>query len=202
MFGELISWVRETLDSAGQHPVSAYTAVAIGAMVEGEILFVTAALLVSRGVLDPLGVALAGTVGASVGDQLYFYLLRGRLNRWLARFPRLANRGAKLIQRVRRNETVTVLMLRFSPGLRIALAAACAYAGVPAVKFSILNTFTCLIWAVSLLMLIVWFGPAVLGRVGISGWWAALIPAVIIVVLFKWIGHEEKEELNEKTSAL
>lgn len=158
-------------------------------MLEGEVVFVTAALLVSRGILDPFAVALAGTLGASVGDQIYFYLLRGRLRRWLDRFPAIARRGEKLVRRVRRHETLTVLMLRFSPGLRIALAAACAYAGVPAVKFSLLNTFTCLIWATGLLALVAWFGPAVLTRLGISGWWGALIPAVVIVIVVKWMGR-------------
>lgn len=176
----------------------AYVAVLLGAMLEGEIIFVAAATLVSRGQLDPLGVALAGACGAAVGDQFYFYILRGRLHRWLNRFPTIARRGARLTRRVRRNETVTILVIRFSPGLRIALAAACAYASVPRLKFSLLNGFTCLVWATSLLALVAWFGPNVLGRLGISGWWGALIPAVIIVVLFRWIAHEEKEELEER----
>lgn len=176
--------------------VLAYLTILLAAALEGEIIFVTAATLVSRGVLDPVAVALAGAAGAAVGDQFYFYVLRGRLRRWLDRIPAVARRGAKLTRRVRRNETLTVLVLRFSPGLRIALAAACAYAGVPALKFSALNGFTCLVWAASLLGLVAWFGPAVLGRLGISGWWAAIIPAALIVVLFRWIGKEEKEELE------
>ncbi len=175
----------------------AYFVVLFGAMLEGEIVFVTAAALVSRGELDPVGVALAGAMGAAVGDQFYFYALRGRLNRWIDRFPAVARRGGKLARRVRRNETLTVLMIRFSPGLRIAMSAACAYANVSALKFSMLNAFSCLIWASSLLGLVAWFGPTVLGRLGISGWWAALLPAVLIVIVFRWIGHEEKEELEQ-----
>jgi len=176
----------------------AYLAVFVGAFLEGEIVFVTAATLVSRGQLDPVGVVIAGACGAACGDQIYFYALRGRLNRWLERFPAVARRGAKLTRRVRRNETLTILAIRFSPGLRVALSVACAYAGVPALKFSLLHAFTCLVWATSLLGLVAWFGPAVLGKLGISGWWAALIPAVIIVIAFKWIGHEEKEDLEHK----
>lgn len=175
----------------------AYVVVFLAAMLEGEIIFVTAATLVSRGQLDPIGVALSGALGAAVGDQFFFYVLRGRLNRWLDRFPAIAKRGAKLTRRVRRSETLTVLMIRFSPGLRVALAVACAYAQVPRLKFSLLNGFTCVLWASGLLSLVAWFGPTVLGRLGISGWWAALIPAILIVVVFRWIGHEEKEELEQ-----
>jgi len=88
-------------------------------------------------------------------------------------------------------------MIRFSPGLRIAMSVACAYANVPALKFTLLNGFTCLLWASGLLALVAWFGPTILGRLGISGWWAALIPAVLIVLVFRWVGHEEKEELDQ-----
>lgn len=175
-----------------------YLGIMLAAAIEGEIVFVAAAALVSQGRLDPLSVTLAGAAGAALGDQFYFYALRGRLNRWLDRFPAIARRGARLTRRVRRNETLTVLAIRFSPGLRIALSAACAYAGVPALKFSLLNGFTCLIWATSLLALVAWFGPSVLGRLGISGWWAAVIPAILIVIIFRWIAHEEKEEMDIK----
>jgi membrane protein DedA with SNARE-associated domain len=171
----------------------AYVAVLLAAVLEGEIVFVAAAALVSRGRLNPVGVALAGAAGAAIGDQFYFYMLRGRLNRWLDRFPAIARRGSRLTRRVRQHETLTVLAIRFSPGLRIALSAACAYAGVPALKFSLLNGVTCLIWATSLLALVAWFGPTVLPRLGISGWWAAVVPATLIVVIFRWLARHERE---------
>ena len=61
----------------------AYLGIILAAAIEGEIVFVAAAALVSQGRLDPLGVTLAGAAGAALGDQFYFYVLRGRLNRWL-----------------------------------------------------------------------------------------------------------------------
>src|SRR5215468_845972 len=115
-------------DSQG---VLAYLGILVAAALEGEIVFVGAAALVGVGRLDALGVMLAGAAGAALGDQFYFYALRGQLHRWLDRFPAVARRGARLTRRVKRNETLTVLVIRFSPGLRIALSAACAYAGVP-----------------------------------------------------------------------
>lgn len=199
MLTDLLDWVARVLEAAGDNPRPAYLAVFLGAMLEGEVLFVTAAALVSRGILDPVGVAAAGALGAAIGDQFYFYALRGRLRRWLDRFPAIARGGSRLVRRVRRNEALTVLAIRFSPGLRIALAAACAYAGVPALKFSLLNGFTCFVWAGALLALVAWFGPTILGRLGISGWWAVVIPAAIIVILFKWIGREEGQAPEEKT---
>ena len=84
---------------------------------------------------------------------------------------------------VRRHDTLMVLAIRFAPGLRIALAAACAYAGVPALKLSLLNALSSLVWATTLLTLVAYLGPAVSTRLGISGWWGALASAGLILAL-------------------
>jgi len=57
----------------------AYAAVYVAAMVEGEIVFVAAAVLVAAGKLNPLAVVIVGALGAATGDQLWFYALRGRV---------------------------------------------------------------------------------------------------------------------------
>ncbi|HUL73891.1 MAG TPA: VTT domain-containing protein [Vicinamibacterales bacterium] len=178
----------------------AYLVILIAASLEGEIVFVTAATLVSQGRLDAVGVVISGAIGAAVGDQFYFYALRGRLRRWLDRFPSIARRGHTLVRRVRAAETATVLLLRFSPGLRIALAAACAYAEVPPLKFSILDSISSVVWAAGLLVLVAYAGPKWLPGVGISGWWSALIPAVIIVVIARFLGRAEKHAVDIKNS--
>ena len=176
--------------------VAAYLAILIAATLEGEIVFVAASALVSQGRLDPIGVALSGAIGGCLGDQFYFYALRGRLSRWLNRYPAIAQRGARLTRRVRRHETLAVLAIRFSPGLRIALSAACAYAGVPPLKFSVLNMVSSLAWATTLLSLVAWFGPSFLKGLGLSGWWAVLPPAILIVLLVRWLARHEREEVD------
>jgi membrane protein DedA with SNARE-associated domain len=183
------------------HGAAAYFVILAAALVEGEIVFVASAALVSQGVLDPIGVAVAGALGAACGDQIPFYLLRGRLRRWLDRRPAIARRGAQLVRRVRRHETLTVLAIRFSPGLRLAIAAACAYAGVPPLKFSLLSVVSAMSWAVSLLVLVAWLGPAVFGRLGIPGWAAAAIPAVLVVLAVRWLSREEQRDLDEDADA-
>jgi membrane protein DedA with SNARE-associated domain len=89
-----------------------------------------------------------------------------------------------------------VLVIRFAPGLRIAIAAACAYAGVAPLKFSLLNIGASLVWAVSLLALIAWVGPTYLPALGISGWWSALVPALLIVVIFRIVGRLERRAIT------
>jgi membrane protein DedA with SNARE-associated domain len=90
-----------------------------------------------------------------------------------------------------------ILIIRFAPGLRIALAAACAYAGVRPLKFSLLNGLASLVWAVSLMTLVAWVGPTFLPRLGISGWWSALLPALLIVIIFRVVGRMERHAIEE-----
>lgn len=171
----------------------AYVFILLAAVFEGELVFVAASLLVSQGQLDGLGVLVSGAFGAAIGDQFYFYALRGRLHRWVERFPNIARRGHFLVQRVRRHETITVLILRFSPGLRIALAAACAYADVPPVKFSVLDLISSFAWAASLLAVVAYAGPAWLPGLGISKWWSALIPAIAVVIVALLVRRAERK---------
>jgi membrane protein DedA with SNARE-associated domain len=88
-------------------------------------------------------------------------------------------------------------MLRFSPGLRIAIAAACAYADVPPVKFSVLDSISSVAWAASLLALVGYAGPRWLPGVGISGWWSALVPAVIIILVVLFTKRTERREIEK-----
>ena len=181
--------------AAGAHLLP-YSAVLIATIVEGEVAYVSAAALVAQGQLNPVGVLVAGAVGASIGDQAYFYAFRGRLPRWLARYPSLEQRAAPLVGRVRRHDSLMVLLIRFAPGLRIALAAACAYVGVSAIRFSVLNLIAAFLWAVTLLLLIAWVGPSSLSALGITGWKAAIVTGLVVVILLHLAGRAERRVMS------
>lgn len=168
----------------------AYAGIFLAAAVEGEIVFVGAAVLVAAGKLDALAVGLWGALGAAAGDQLIFYVLRGRLSRWLTRVRPIAARRDAVVARVRRHQALMVLVIRFAPGLRIAITAACAYAGVPPARFTILNLISAFAWAAVLLTVVSRAGPGVLRYVGITGIWGALIPAMMLVVFVWWLGRD------------
>ena len=167
----------------------AYVAIFVAAVIEGEVVFITASVLVGHGELHPLGVLIAGALGGSTGDQIYFYLLRGRLHRWLGRFPRIARRHRAITARVSRHSTAIVLASRFLPGLRTAIPAACAYAGVKPLKFSGLNLLSAFAWASAILATVAWGGPAAMARIGLKGWWGLAVPAVLLLVFFWWLGR-------------
>ncbi len=173
-----------------------YYGVMIAAIVEGEIAYIGAATLVAQGQLNATGVLMAGTVGAAIGDQAFFYAFRGRLPRWLSRYPSLQQKAAPLLGRVRRHDSLMVLLIRFAPGLRIAIAAACAWVEVSAWKFSVLNLLSSFVWAVALLALVGWFGPTYLAQYGLGGWKGALVVGLAAFVVLKVLGSYERRAMK------
>lgn len=168
----------------------AYAVIYLAAIVEGEVIFVAASVLVASGQLGHLPVLVAGALGAATGDQMYFYAFRGRIAGWLTRFRPIAARRASVVARVQRHRALMILALRFAPGLRIAIAAACAYAGVPPLQFSTLNLIAAFAWATLLLTLVSRAGPAALGYIGLRGLWGAIVPAGLIVLFGWWLGRD------------
>jgi membrane protein DedA with SNARE-associated domain len=178
------------------HGPLVYLGIAAAAMVEGDVTYVAASALVAAGRLDALAVILAGAAGAAMGDQFYFYLLRRRLVRWVGRFPAISRRTQRLTGIVERHQTAMVLLIRFVPGLRIALAAACAYLDVNPVRFSLLNGAAALVWALALLAIVAYAGPTYLSRVGLSGWEGALVSGVLIIIALHLIGRIERRRMT------
>ncbi len=174
----------------------AYLVVYLAAIMEGEVVFVTAAVAVSQGRLNGTGVFLAAALGGSTGDQFFYYMIRGflhgHLRRWLARFPALARRQDAIVDRVRHQQVLMVLACRLMPGLRVAIPAACAYARVPALLFSLCDLISAFIWAGLIMTVVAWGGPTLLARLGLHGWWSAIVPAVILLAFMWWLGRETK----------
>jgi membrane protein DedA with SNARE-associated domain len=167
----------------------AYLAVFAATVVEGEVVFVAATVLVQMGRLDALGVYVSAALGGSVGDQLYFYALRGRLRRLLDRFPAWAARRDLILARVRENATAMILACRFLPGLRVAIPAACACAQVAPARFTSLSLASSALWAAAVMGAIAWLGPASFAQLGVKAWWTPLVPAALVLLFTWWLGR-------------
>jgi membrane protein DedA with SNARE-associated domain len=171
-----------------------YAGIFLSAAVEGEIIYVSALVLVSLGKLNPVAVFCAGALGGSAGDQFFFYALRTGILGWLDRFPSIARRREKIRDRVQRHANWMILISRFLPGLRIAIPAACAYAGIGRVRFSILSLLSGFAWAAALMAIIMYLGPSSLRELGLRVWWAPLIPAALVIVFFRWLARTESRD--------
>ena len=186
-----------TLNPADWPGGLAYVVVFLAALIEGEVVFVAAATLAGQGSLDPLGVVAAGTLGAAAGDQIPFYLLRYRVRSWLDRLPAMRRVSGRLIVAVSRRGALLSFLIRFAPGLRIAIASACAYADVPPLIFSTCSVLGALVWATCIVGVVGWLGPEFLSRLGLSGWWAILVPALILLSLLKAIAWSSRRGVDK-----
>jgi membrane protein DedA with SNARE-associated domain len=169
-----------------------YVGILVAAAVEGEVVYAAAVVMASLGLLNSFAVLISGSIGGWAGDQFWFYAGRGRLSSWLHGFSKIANRRRAIQQRIERHATKLILGVRFLPGLRIAIPLACAYARIPAFQFSGLSLISALAWGSVIMLIIRAFGATSLSALGIKAWWAPVIPAVIIVLFFRWLSRAPK----------
>ena len=179
----------------------AYLGVFLATVIEGEVIFVAATVLVQMGRLEPVGVYTAAALGGSIGDQLYFYALRGRLRHWLDRFPTWSRRRDFILHRVRENSAAMILLCRFLPGLRVAIPAACAYAEVRPLRFSALSLFSSLGWAAAIMGTIAWLGPASFAELGIRAWWTPLVPATLVLLFVFWLRRAPGVSVRDESAS-
>jgi membrane protein DedA with SNARE-associated domain len=162
----------------------AYAGVFVAAVVEGETVFVVASLAVATGSLGYWGVLVAGALGASTGDQFFFYAFRGPLRQWVDRLPGIRRRRDAITDLVKRHSLLLSASCRFLPGLRIAIPVACAAAGVSPRVFTPISIATSFIWAAGILALIASAGPRALDDLGLARNWALAISAAAVLLVF------------------
>ena len=175
----------------------AYLAVFLATAVEGEVVFVSACILATFGQLNPFTLFVAAALGGSVGDQFFSYALRGRLRRWLSRFPRLLPHQEEITLRVCRHSTGIILACRFLPGLRIAIPAACAYAGVSPVRFTSLSLAGSLAWSGAIVLMVTRGSTAALARVGLGTMGSPIVAGILILGFSMWLGRRSRTLLGE-----
>jgi len=172
---------------------AAFAVIFVASAVEGEVVFVAASVLVGVGGLPALPVLISGAAGAAVGDQFFYYAARG----WLGLSRRIRpghQRGERLRDWVRAHGVWMGFACRFLPGLRIAVAAASAAVGVPALTFSLSNLVGAVTWAASVLAFVAWGGPASLERLGLPAWAVWSVPPLIVLGLFALISRRRAED--------
>ena len=133
------------------------------------------------------------TIPSATADPKRQGISRGRLRSWLDRYEKIARRRQLIQKRLHGHATKLILSVRFLPGLRIAIPLACAYSGIPAGTFSGLSLLSAFGWAGAIMLVINFLGPTSLSTVGIQAWWTPIIPAVLVLLFFRWLARADQD---------
>lgn len=167
-----------------------YIAVFIGTLLEGETLLIAAGFAAHQGLLDWRVVILVAMTGATMGDQLAFFLGRWKGALLINRFPSLAKHKAEIDTLLARYDALFILTIRFIYGLRIAGPLIMGASRMHTLRFATFNIIGAALWALLITGLGFVFGLAVnallsdVKRIEEIG-----VIAILVIGLLFWLWH-------------
>ncbi|MBB3179053.1 DedA family protein [Variovorax sp. Sphag1AA] len=169
-----------------------YLAVFIGCLLEGETILILAGFACHHGHLTvPLTLAVA-VIGATLGDQLFYWIGRYRGPALLARLPALARRAERVAVSLKRYDALVVMGVRFVYGLRIAGPIAIGAMHMPPRRFATFNFLGALLWAPLVGSVGFLFGSALdaligdVERIELIGTVLIVGAAIVITLVRRW----------------
>lgn len=122
-------------------------AVFLGSVLEGETVLLLAGYAAHRGYLDFAAVVAVAWLGATLGDQVLFWLGRRHGRGLAARRPALAGRIERALALIEAHPLKIIFAMRFLWGMRTALPIALGLSRVSGARFLVLNPLAALLWA-------------------------------------------------------
>jgi membrane protein DedA with SNARE-associated domain len=169
-----------------------YLAVFIGCLLEGETILILAGFACHHGHLSvPLTLVVAVT-GATLGDQLFYWVGRYKGPALLARMPTLAHRAERVAASLKRYDGLVVMGVRFVYGLRIAGPIAIGAMHMPPRRFAFFNLLGAILWAPLVAAVGYLFGSALdaligdVERIELIGTVVIIGLAVLIALVRRW----------------
>ncbi len=169
-----------------------YFFIFVTVLLEGETPVVIGGFLAHQGYLSGMGVALTAFVATFLGDQFYFHLVRHKGYGLLRRFPSVYRHIPRATRFIHRNETMTILMMRFLYGFRIAIPALLGLSPVRWQRYLILNFISAVVWASVYTSLGYFLGESaqlMLGNIQrfekyVFG---AIVAVIVLVAIYRWL---------------
>ena len=125
-----------------------YIAILLGTAIEGETIMIMGGFSAHRGYLELLPwVILAGFVGNSIQNQVYFVLGRRYGTRTIDKHPDWKPRLQQVHGWLERYRSSLIVALRFVPGFRVIGGVAIGMSDVSIVQFVAWNAIGALLWA-------------------------------------------------------
>lgn len=184
--------MQELLESLG------YLGAYLGAIIEGEVLFLTAIQLASMGYLNYYGVLAAVFTGTLTADWLFFLSGRARGNQWIDKYPKLKARFLRMDKRMERYDAWLLFFYRFMYGFRVVLPALFGIRGITPWKFGLFSLLATGCWTALFGSLGYYFSDWILQKVkGVQEYgWVGIILAVGLVIYFAWGSVSGKTQVD------
>lgn len=126
-----------------------YLVLLFGIAVEGEVVLLAGSYLAHRGIIFSLPlVVLTAIIANSGAGQVYYLLARARGREWLQKRFGDHPRYQKVLNLMARHGNWLLLGSRYAFGFRIIISAACGALDMPPLRFTIINMFASIIWAI------------------------------------------------------
>lgn len=160
-----------------------------GTMIEGDLTLLFAGVLARSGLFSFQDALLVGTSGGVVGDLISYAI--GRLFRNRARTLRFFIRAKPRIERLmRRFGGSTLFIVKYTYGLRTAMAVFCGLAHFGLHRFAPLTLLSCLVWVVLLSGAGYFFTSSISTIIGeIKNFEKFLLVAAVLLVAVLLIKH-------------
>lgn len=131
-----------------------------GVAVEGEAFLLAGSFLARRGYFSLWLVILVAVLSNCTADIVYYFLARARGREWLDRRFGDNSHYQRVLVLTERHAGWLLLVSRYAFGFRIIIPAACGTFRMPPVRFTIINLFAGIIWAIPTALLGFYFGSA------------------------------------------
>ena len=157
----------------------------IGSVIPGSAIIIGIAALVPTGTVQMWPLMAAATSGAILGDGLpYWFGHRYReaiLSRWpLERYPGLVEKGRAFIDR---HGGKSILLARFTPGVRGFVPVVAGITAMPAGRFYLANGLSAFVWAPAHILPGMLLGTS-LALAGAAAGRMALLLVIVVVLLW------------------
>lgn len=125
-----------------------YYAVFFFACIEGEIAVLTAGFLCKQGLMSLQLVMISAFLGTVLTEQVLYFVGRIYGTKLLDRYPKLKEKSEKIIEFLRKYDSVFIFGCRFVYGIRNVSPVIIGVADISPLKYSLLNIPAACIWAV------------------------------------------------------
>lgn len=163
-----------------------YLGAFFGAIMEGEVLFLTAIQMAQLGYMNFYGVLAAVFTGTLTADWLFYLSGRTQGRKWVEKHQPLRAKFERMDRRMGRYDNVLLFAYRFMYGFRVVLPALFGIRGIPPWRFAIMSFLSTTVWVALFGTLGYYFADLLIQKVkGIQEYgWIGLVLVLLLVLYF------------------